>query len=159
MACLKVRNIRVCQTDPKENPCTRELVPFAAAFEAFLFESVLRNWTRLSMACCSWSAHEGGQVDLRLGALSKCYGIEICKCNLEISHSRCTWDQEGLLKIENYLWEMLFSNSPPSGPSLPSSMTISFHHQIRAKRRPNGQVHGPHTSNTSPPKVSKSASE
>lgn len=37
MACLKVRNIRVCQTDPKENPRVREWAPLAAAFEAFLF--------------------------------------------------------------------------------------------------------------------------
>lgn len=37
MTCLKVRNIRVCQTDPKENPCLRELVSLPAAVEAFLF--------------------------------------------------------------------------------------------------------------------------
>lgn len=59
-------------------------------------------------------------MDLRLGAMSKCCGIEVHKYNLEISHIQDAHEiKEGLLKIENYLEEILFSNSPPSGPTLP----------------------------------------
>lgn len=134
MACLKVRNIRVCQTDPKENPWVGELVPLAAAFEAFRWGSVLRTWTRLSMAMLLWSAHEGGLVGLRLGALSMWCGIEVHKYNLENHTFKMHIEiKEGLLKIENYLEEILLSDSPPFGLTLHSSMTISFHHQIRAE--------------------------
>lgn len=113
MACLKVRNIRVCQTDPKENPCVKELILLAAAFEAFLFEGMLRNWTRFSTAVLLLKFAWG-----MLGG-SECCGIQVPKYNLEIPHVQNAREIQGeLLRIENYLQEILFSYSPPFWPCL-----------------------------------------